>query len=869
MTMPAASAPSDDAHPADGYRLEFQCFAQHSQWILGLPLLQRLGFRFFFGGFGEGAYVHTPGGLAYPLHQDSGTRLWYLRCHSPSRGRLVFGEGPGDGVSVELDLLGDSGAGVHCGGLGAEDVLVPMDGPGRPATAAGGTSLLPVSRGHATLFFPVAGRTTTVRAIPILGADGHLSTNREQHVRMVLSTTDRKGFCPRSPLLEGPFTHAGDSEAAIAVRSHQDGLAASDARFRTEAPVFVVLGHGQGSLQTARSFQVGDEFVDDDYPGSVQVVTAVRSRHADGDARPTFFVTTAWKRDATFASEGPEDALQVAGAVVMRGSTQVKLSTGAPGGNSPSSAPPFPSTRVEPAIAASGARRGRYGSISPQDAADRLYISNPATLAALQKCAIGLIAGPAATLRREDYFRGGMSARPVPGHRTVESQARDMAFRPGERFSFDVSPRFEGAFDGFHYFVLFVCRRSTFVRVYPIPDKSAQSFINLALEPLRVFVRTMLPGVRLLSIHGDCDTSLSQSGHGADQDNSYLKAYNAGLADPILVQRSPADVHSMNGCEPQAKRLYYLGNMISKRWSLGRTFNIDVCASAAEVLNDTPVPGSRIKDLHSATRREVFTGHTMATDLSRWRGEPGQSAWVHIAGAKANLGEVKAKAAIFLYPLPGAGGFVLRLLDSRRLVVAYSVSLVNDRDIRHCRLAASDDLRDSFGRSPRGGDEVAARLRSLFAEIPGADVDSFVVRLDPLGGSPVRLEPVVDAEGELTLDTVGARSPMASPHAPAAVPEVTPTAGPQTTSPPAARAANSTAPAVRAAKSTALAVRAAKSTALATGAAKPTAPTARASKPKAAAVRAGNSTAPAVRAAKPTAAAVRAAEANGGGCSRG
>jgi hypothetical protein len=36
------------------------------------------------------------------------------------------------------------------------------------------------------------------------------------------------------------------------------------------------------------------------------------------------------------------------------------------------------------------------------------------------------------------------------------------------------------------------------------------------------------------------------------------------------------------------------------------------------------------------------------------------------------MGEEKAKPAIFLYPLRGAGGFVVRLLDSRKLAVVYS-----------------------------------------------------------------------------------------------------------------------------------------------------------------------------------------------------
>jgi hypothetical protein len=346
--------------------------------------------------------------------------------------------------------------------------------------------------------------------------------------------------------------------------------------------------------------------------------------------------------------------------------------------------------------------------------------------------------GPAPALRTDDYYLGASTARRVPSKRSPESLARDLTFGPGERWLWDLTPLFEGAFDGYRYVVIFVCRRTLFVRLYALRDKSAASFIANALEPLRVFVQTTLPGTRLLSIHGDSDTCLSQSGHGADQDNSYLKAYNSRLADPILVVRSPADVHAMNGCEPQAKRLYFLANQIHQRWYLGRAFTIDTLFSACEILDDTPVPGSIVAGLKGATRRELFTGQK--TDISRWQAEPGQSAWVHVAGAKANMGAAKAKAAIFLYPLPGAGGFVLRLLDTRRLVVAYSISVVADRDVRHARLLASEDLRVAAAPGTVDvGTPAAARIRSLFAANPNVDPDFFVVRTDPLTRAAVRL----------------------------------------------------------------------------------------------------------------------------------
>ena len=77
--------------------LSFQCFARHSQWIVGLPLLKTIGFKFLFGAPEDSLLFCSPDGCAYPLHRGV-AGLWYLRCPSPKRGRIVVGVGPGVGV---------------------------------------------------------------------------------------------------------------------------------------------------------------------------------------------------------------------------------------------------------------------------------------------------------------------------------------------------------------------------------------------------------------------------------------------------------------------------------------------------------------------------------------------------------------------------------------------------------------------------------------------------------------------------------------------------------------------------------------------------------------------------------------------------
>lgn len=138
-------------------------------------------------------------------------------------------------------------------------------------------------------------------------------------------------------------------------------------------------------------------------------------------------------------------------------------------------------------------------------------------------------------------------ARKVRDKRPESCFTKDQRYSSGERWLWDYSPPIEEGVRRLHSFVIFVCRRSFFIRIYPVWDKSAQTFITTALEPLRVFVRTSLPDTRtslpdtrLLSIWGDSDSAVSQWGHGEDQDTRAIKAYNAILAHPILIVRLPA-----------------------------------------------------------------------------------------------------------------------------------------------------------------------------------------------------------------------------------------------------------------------------------------------------------------------------------------
>ena len=80
------------------------------------------------------------------------------------------------------------------------------------------------------------------------------------------------------------------------------------------------------------------------------------------------------------------------------------------------------------------------------------------------------------------------------GARSEASHEIDLTFSSGQRWFWDYSRRFTGCFDGFQYYEIFICRRSLFIRSFPMRDKSAAAFITEALEPLRVFRCHDAPG---------------------------------------------------------------------------------------------------------------------------------------------------------------------------------------------------------------------------------------------------------------------------------------------------------------------------------------------------------------------------------------
>jgi len=101
-------------------------------------------------------------------------------------------------------------------------------------------------------------------------------------------------------------------------------------------------------------------------------------------------------------------------------------------------------------------------------------------------------------------------------------------------------------------------------------------------------------------------------------------------------------------------------------------------------------------------------------------------------------------------------------------MVVYSISVVDDRGLRHARIMASDELRHTYGHPPRVVAGLTDRAREMFAEAPSTS--HHMVRLDPLARSmPVGAEPSMSEASDwewILDDTIGDSPVLAPPHAP-------------------------------------------------------------------------------------------------------
>ena len=122
------------------------------------------------------------------------------------------------------------------------------------------------------------------------------------------------------------------------------------------------------------------------------------------------------------------------------------------------------------------------------------------------------------------------------------------------------------------------------------------------------------------------------------------------------MARSPANKHAMNGCEPKLLRMLYLANFSSTDWTLGApspsTWWSALLSSLTTAFCHSPSTGTctsgRGINVSRAARQGSHRNHALGGSTRARRMA------AHRQLSKANMGEVKAKAASSASPCAAA-----------------------------------------------------------------------------------------------------------------------------------------------------------------------------------------------------------------------
>ena len=281
--------------------MRFTVFKDNPVWLLSIPVLQGLGFGFYFVPDVSG-WVRVPSGRVYPMFKTSRPNLWGMRFHSPRRGALVNGPGPTGSipVPVEVTLYPDSGATLNAAGDGWQAILCLDEDKLIHAKAAGGNKLIPLHSGKLDLFFPATAELVSRRLADFPG--GPYGVSGGVHVKVASSgsrapsgdvlllegplhrvTTDPT---PDSQLNGYPLSSHGESTSSL------DGLDTVFGLFGTPGLPKYPTGPIQRHEGSTCRLSVGD-IIDADGELQQRVIDVRKGTRGSGDSRHTlFFVST-------------------------------------------------------------------------------------------------------------------------------------------------------------------------------------------------------------------------------------------------------------------------------------------------------------------------------------------------------------------------------------------------------------------------------------------------------------------------------------------------------------------------------------------------------------------------------------------------
>lgn len=307
--------------------------------------------------------------------------------------------------------------------------------------------------------------------------------------------------------------------------------------------------------------------------------------------------------------------------------------------------------------------------------------------------------------------------------------------------------------DGNTCAAIYVEHHSRYVFAFPMARRTTSCFVT-TLERLRLEMSGILHPEVPLEIHGDSDACWSVSARGSNQLPTGLIQYV--LTTGTVFRRSPAETQALNPSERTTGRLYLNMAVNLRRGTLSLLGWEDMLVAGAAQLGDIPTYVSHASAAGAAggrsgghaSRYERLFGRR--PDASAWIAHPGQTVYELVHGAKNSAARDKATVAYFVKP--HGGGFLVRRLADRKLMLSYHVAVLDDPSFLPARLLLSDALRRSAGPFAHLDADLYKRVRSIYCSDPGrSSLDTTLVLMDPLTSTPICFVPAVDTDGELML----------------------------------------------------------------------------------------------------------------------
>ena len=370
---------------------------------------------------------------------------------------------------------------------------------------------------------------------------------------------------------------------------------------------------------------------------------------------------------------------------------------------------------------------------------DRLNISNPLTIKSYADMAHGVrcLAGTQVDETKDHAYYKSSSRKP-PAHTVLNQASRAIReiLQPGDCWYTDGSnPRPPDA-NGHCYARLGVCATTAYGHITFASSKDTES-LTQHLQELEE--QSMIhTGRRPSLIRMDFGSEGFQQGHGDQVLVAGLRQYLASRPGVRIIPLAPK-AQALNKAENAwgvllalCMRNHVRSNISKHGWSI-------IMRGTVFQYNRHPVPPSAAEEHQGKLKLEAFTGHTW--DASTMLGAVGQGCWITRHGARKNLINSVAEAALYVSPGVNTGGHIVYNLRNSKFTVVQYAMIIHDRSQRAAALARSA-LHSPYGTHGDTEPELYAnRITKLFADFR-EDADLATVEHEMFTGFPIRVIPM-------------------------------------------------------------------------------------------------------------------------------